>query len=67
MASWSEKPENKVRDDKAVEGVVKAVPVLPRCYATAAKEIGTALGTVAKCVNVALAPISGLVWGYDKN
>lgn len=32
----------------------------------AAKEVGTALQTVAKTVHIALAPVSALVWGYDQ-
>ncbi|MDQ2194752.1 DUF4393 domain-containing protein [Vibrio anguillarum] len=50
----------------AVAGLAKAVPVYEDALQPAAKEIGKALGTVAKTVNVALAPVSALVWGYDK-
>lgn len=50
----------------AVEGLVKAVPVYQDLLQPAVKEIGTSLQTVAKCVNVALSPISVLVWGYDR-
>lgn len=32
----------------------------------AAKEIGNGLQTVAKAANIALRPIAGLVWGYEK-
>lgn len=31
-----------------------------------AKEVGKALGTIGKSVNVALSPLAGLVWSYDK-
>lgn len=59
--------ENKIRDAAdAVRGVAEAVPVYQDVVQPAAREIGTALQTVAKCVHVALAPVSGLVWGYDK-
>ncbi|EGQ9279584.1 TPA: DUF4393 domain-containing protein [Vibrio vulnificus] len=50
----------------AVTGLVEAVPIYQDAIQPAAKEIGKALGTVAKTVNVALAPVSALVWGYDK-
>jgi hypothetical protein len=59
--------ENKTRDAvDAVTGLVKTVPVYEDVVQPAAKEIGTALQTVAKTVHIALAPISGLVWGYDQ-
>ncbi|WP_444905572.1 DUF4393 domain-containing protein [Microbulbifer sp. SSSA008] len=50
----------------AVTGLAKAVPVYEDALQPAAKEIGKALGTVAKTVNVALAPVKGLVWGYEQ-
>ena len=59
--------ENKVRDVvDAVTGVAKAVPIYQGVVQPAAQEIGRALQTVAKTVHVALAPVSALVWGYDK-
>lgn len=59
--------ENKVRDAAdAVKGVLEAVPVYQDMAQPAAKEIGAALQTVAKSIRIALAPISVLVWGYDK-
>ncbi|MCT8976288.1 DUF4393 domain-containing protein [Clostridium sp. CX1] len=51
---------------EAVKGVVEAVPVYQDLAQPALKEVGTALGTVGKTINVALAPLSALVWGYDK-
>ncbi len=50
----------------AVIGLAKAVPVYEDAIQPAAKELGKALGTVAKTVNVVLAPIKGLVWGYEQ-
>ena len=62
-----EQAESKIRDTiEAVTGLVTAIPVYEDALQPAAKEIGKALGTVAKLVNVALAPVSALVWGYDK-
>lgn len=50
----------------AVAAVAKEVPIYQDALQPAAQEIGKALGTVAKLVNVALAPVSVLVWGYDQ-
>lgn len=50
----------------AVTGLVKAVPVYEDAVQPAAKEIGKSLETVSKAVNVALAPIKAMVWGYEK-
>lgn len=59
--------ENKIRDAAdAIKGIVEAVPVYQDVVQPAAKEIGTALQTVAKTVHVALAPVSGLVWGFEQ-
>jgi len=49
----------------ATTGLVKAIPIYQDAIQPAAKEIGKALGTIAKTVNVALAPVSALIWGYD--
>ncbi|MBL8854811.1 MAG: DUF4393 domain-containing protein [Planctomycetaceae bacterium] len=46
--------------------LAKAVPVYDDAIQPFAKEIGKALGTIGKAVNVALAPLSGMVWGYDR-
>ncbi|BEN31972.1 DUF4393 domain-containing protein [Serratia nevei] len=50
----------------AVAAVTKEVPIYQDAIQPAAQEVGKALGTVAKLVNVALAPVSALVWGYDQ-
>ena len=50
----------------AATGLLKEVPIYQDALQPAAKELGMALLTVAKTVNVALAPVSALVWGYDK-
>ena len=46
--------------------LVKAVPIYEDAIQPLAKETGKALGTLGKAVNVALAPISLVVWGYDQ-
>lgn len=59
--------ENKIRDAAdAIKGIVESVPVYQDVVQPAAKEVGTALQTVAKTLHILLAPISALVWGYDK-
>jgi hypothetical protein len=56
--------ENKTRDAiDAVTGLVKAVPVYKDLVQPAAKEVGVGL---QKTVQLALAPISSLVWGFDQ-
>lgn len=50
----------------AVTGLVAAIPIYEDAIRPAAKEIGKALGTIAKTVNIALAPVKGLVWSYEK-
>ena len=60
-------PSRKVKDViEATTGLVKAIPVYEDAVQPAAKQVGKALETVTKAVNVALAPVSLLVWGYDK-
>ena len=46
--------------------LAKAVPIYQDAVQPLAKATGKALGTVGKTVNVALAYISLVVWGYDK-
>ncbi|WP_394136488.1 DUF4393 domain-containing protein [Aliivibrio fischeri] len=43
-----------------------AVPIYEDAVQPLAKEAGKALGTIGKAVNVALAPISLVVWGYSQ-
>ncbi len=57
----------KVRDAaQAVKEIIQAVPVYQDAIQPAAKEIGTALSTVAKAVNLALAPLQGMIWAWDQ-
>jgi hypothetical protein len=46
--------------------LAKAVPIYEDAIQPLAKETGKALATVGRAVNAALAPLSALVWGYDK-
>lgn len=50
----------------AVTGLAKAVPVYQDAIQPAAKELGKSLDVLAKTVNIALAPLSIMVWGYDQ-
>ncbi len=59
--------ESKTRDVvDAVTGLAKAVPVYEDLLQPAAREIGSGLGDVASIIHVVLAPLRGLVWGYDQ-
>jgi hypothetical protein len=60
-------PTGKIKDViDATTGLVKAIPIYEDAVQPAAKQVGTALETVTKAVNVALAPVGLLIWGYDK-
>lgn len=50
----------------AVTGLVKAIPIYQDTIQPSAQQIGKSLETVTKTVNIALAPIKALVWGYEK-
>lgn len=50
----------------SVTGLVNAVPIYQDAIQPTAKVIGKSLETVAKTVDLALEPVRGLVWGYDK-
>ena len=55
---------NTVQDTAAaIKGVLDAVPIYPDVIQPAAREVGVGL---QKVVHLALEPISGLVWGYEK-
>ncbi|WP_061309917.1 DUF4393 domain-containing protein [Clostridium botulinum] len=57
----------KIQDTaETVKGIVEAVPIYEDLAQPAVKEIGIGLQTIAKTIHIALAPISALIWGYDK-
>ncbi|MBA0176941.1 DUF4393 domain-containing protein [Pectobacterium odoriferum] len=59
--------KNRVSESiNAVTGVFKAIPIYQDALQPAAKELGKGLEIIAKSVNVTLAPLSAMVWGYDK-
>ncbi|WP_066307777.1 DUF4393 domain-containing protein [Bacillus sp. FJAT-29814] len=51
---------------EAVQGIVEAVPVYEDMLQPAAKELGKSIHTLSKAINIALSPVSGLVWGFDQ-
>ncbi|TQR21786.1 DUF4393 domain-containing protein [Psychrobacillus vulpis] len=51
---------------ETVQGIMDAVPVYEDMLQPASKELGKGLLTISKTVNIALAPLAGLVWGYEK-
>ncbi|KHT18063.1 DUF4393 domain-containing protein [Pectobacterium carotovorum] len=58
---------NKVAETiNAVTGLTQSVPIYQDAFQPAAKAIGKGLETIVKSINVALAPLSAMVWGYEK-
>src|SRR5690349_4676457 len=59
--------DNKVKETvEAVTGLVQAIPIYQDLAQPAVRQVGKALETVGKAINVALAPVGALVWGYEK-
>jgi hypothetical protein len=50
---------------KATAEIVKAVPIYDDALKPVAKEVGKALGTLGGVINIALAPLAAMVYGYD--
>jgi hypothetical protein len=61
-----EEDNMKKEDLKNIADILKEVPIYPDAIQPAAKEVGKALTTIAKTVNIALAPLKVMVWGYDQ-
>lgn len=67
MNNELETPKSNVNSTiDAVAGLAKAIPVYQDALQPSAIQVGKALETVTKTVNIALAPIKALVWGYEK-
>jgi len=66
MARITSKGSNIKFAIEVATALVKEVPIYGDTVQPAAKQIGESLETVAKTVNIALAPLKGLVWGYDQ-
>ena len=59
--------ENKMEDALNALGISEVIPaVYEDLLQPAAKELGSGLVVVARAVTMALAPIEGAVWGYDR-
>ncbi|WP_317178663.1 DUF4393 domain-containing protein [Pectobacterium sp. HCp5_1] len=59
--------KNKVAETiNAITGLTQSIPVYQDLIQPAAQELGKGLAVIAKSVNVALAPLSVMVWGYEK-
>ncbi|XKE95415.1 DUF4393 domain-containing protein [Metaplanococcus flavidus] len=50
----------------AIKGITEAIPVYEDMLQPATQELSKGLVTVAKTVNMVLAPLNGLVWGYER-
>ena len=62
-----QKPDGALKQTiDSATALMKAVPIYQDAMQPVAQEAGKALGTLGKTVNVALAPLAVLVWGYDK-
>ena len=62
-----EDEKNDILDTAKALNVGSIVPqVYNDAISPAAKEVSKSLVTVAKAINVAIKPLEGLVWGYDK-
>lgn len=67
MNDENQKPDSNIKATiDAATGLVKAIPVYQDVAQPAAQQIGKSLETVTKTVNIALAPIKALVWGYEQ-
>lgn len=67
MIEENSMPESNVKSAiDAATGLVKAIPVYEDAVQPSAKQIGKSLETVTKTVNIVLAPIKALVWGYEQ-
>lgn len=66
MNNENNKETNVKSTINAITGLVQAIPIYHDAVQPAAREIGKSLATVTKTINIALAPVSALVWGFEK-
>ena len=50
----------------SVANLAIAIPIYEDAISPVAKEVGKSLSTVGKTLNLALEPLSGIVWGYER-
>jgi|TARA_R100000455_G_scaffold29361_1_gene19445 hypothetical protein len=63
----NETKPSKIKDaTEAVAAIAKAVPVYQDAIQPGARELGKSLETIGKSVNLALAPLKAVVWGYEQ-
>ena len=59
--------DNLNSNDQIVDAIKEVIPVIyDDALKPVSKEVGKALGTLGKTVNMALAPVSAVVWGYEQ-
>jgi len=67
MSTEEIKPDSNIKATiDAVTGLVTAIPIYQDAIQPSAQQIGKSLETITKTVNIALAPIKALVWGYEQ-
>jgi hypothetical protein len=67
MNEETPKPDSSVKSTiDAATGLVKAIPIYQDAIQPSAQQVGKSLETITKTVNIALAPIKALVWGYEQ-
>lgn len=60
-------PTTNIKDSaEAIKGIIEAVPIYQDLAQPALQELGKGLQTLSKTVHIALAPVSAMVWGYEK-
>jgi len=67
MSNETSKPDSNIKSTiEVATGLIKAIPVYQDAIQPSAQQIGKSLETITKTVNIALAPIKALVWGYEQ-
>jgi hypothetical protein len=67
MSNETPKPDSNLKSAiDATTALVKEIPVYQDVVQPSAQQVGKSLETVAKTVNIALAPIKAFVWGYEQ-
>src|SRR5687768_2856177 len=67
MSDESSKPDSNIKSTiEAATGLLKAVPVYQDLLQPSVQQVGKSLQTITKTVNIALAPIKALIWGYEQ-
>lgn len=51
---------------EVVKGIVEAVPIYEDLCQPAVQEVGKGLHTLSKTIHIVLAPVSAMVWGFER-